>query len=366
MTSERAERVDVAVIGGGLTGLSVAHRVASAGRRVLVLEASERWGGQIWTARPGDLVVEIGAEGFVARSEVMVALARELGIEDRLIDQRTLVSYGWDGGPLVELGPGEAARLLGFQVERDDLGRGVRTFRTGTADVIDALVRSLEACPHAELRARARAHRSTLEPSVRIETSAGPIEAAVVVVATPARAAAQLLEAWGAPARALAAAPLLSSINVTLAYRSAAFPRPLSGSGLVVAERQQEHGLRACAFTSEKLPHRAPAGTALLRVFYRPPDAERDTTPDALWADRAAACVAASLGATEAPTERWVSRWPDALPVFTPAHRDAVRALEAALPPDVILAGSAFHGAGIDAAVRSAFAAAERALVRVG
>lgn len=361
MTATAPERVDVAVVGGGLTGLSVAHRVARASKSVAVLEAGERWGGQIWTARTNELVVEIGAEGFVARSESMVTLARELGIEERLIDQRTLVSYGWDGGPLVELGPGEAARLLGFQVTRDDLGRGVRTFRSGTADVIDALVRSLEASPHVSLRARTSASRVSRG---RVDHAGGMLEAGAVVIATPARIASSLLEAWGAPARALATAPLLSSINVTLAYRAAAFPRPLAGSGLVVAEQRQEHGFRACAFTSEKLPHRAPPGTALLRVFFRPPDAERDGTPDALWAERATACVVASLGATEAPTASWVSRWPDALPVFEQSYRDAVHALEAALPQDVLLAGSAFHGAGIDAAVRSAFTAADRALAQ--
>jgi oxygen-dependent protoporphyrinogen oxidase len=50
-----------------------------------------------------------------------------------------------------------------------------------------------------------------------------------------------------------------------------------------------------------------------------------------------------------------VSRWVDALPVFDDAHRAAVAALERALAPrSIALAGSAFHGSGIDAAVRSA------------
>jgi oxygen-dependent protoporphyrinogen oxidase len=56
----------------------------------------------------------------------------------------------------------------------------------------------------------------------------------------------------------------------------------------------------------------------------------------------------------------WVSIWPDALPVFTPEHRDAVAKLSQALAPhSVFLAGSAFHGSGIDAAVRSANDVAE-------
>jgi oxygen-dependent protoporphyrinogen oxidase len=48
--------------------------------------------------------------------------------------------------------------------------------------------------------------------------------------------------------------------------------------------------------------------------------------------------------------------------VHTPQHRESVAVLERALVgTGVALAGSAFHGSGIDAAVRSAEAAAVRA-----
>jgi oxygen-dependent protoporphyrinogen oxidase len=56
----------------------------------------------------------------------------------------------------------------------------------------------------------------------------------------------------------------------------------------------------------------------------------------------------------------WVSRWPDALPVFDEVYRARVLELEAALRArGVLLAGAAFHGSGIDVAVRSAEAAAK-------
>ena len=58
-----------------------------------------------------------------------------------------------------------------------------------------------------------------------------------------------------------------------------------------------------------------------------------------------------------------MSRWRDALPVFDEGHRERIAALEKALEGrSIVPAGSAFHGAGIDAAVRSAEAAA----IRVG
>ena len=60
-----------------------------------------------------------------------------------------------------------------------------------------------------------------------------------------------------------------------------------------------------------------------------------------------------------------MSRWPDALPVFTDGYQAVVAAAEAALAPHaIVLAGSAFHGAGIDAAVRSGDAAAAATKVR--
>jgi oxygen-dependent protoporphyrinogen oxidase len=51
----------------------------------------------------------------------------------------------------------------------------------------------------------------------------------------------------------------------------------------------------------------------------------------------------------------WVSRWRAALPVFDDAHRTRVAELEGVLRGrGVALAGAAFHGSGIDAAVKSA------------
>src|SRR4051794_22069625 len=114
----------IGIVGGGLAGLTVALRRAAAGDRVLLLEASARLGGQLWTEQRDGFVVEHGAEGFVARSEAVPALAAAVGVAGALIDQRATRSWGYDGAGLVELGPGEAAAFLGFQVPRDELGRG--------------------------------------------------------------------------------------------------------------------------------------------------------------------------------------------------------------------------------------------------
>jgi oxygen-dependent protoporphyrinogen oxidase len=78
--------------------------------------------------------------------------------------------------------------------------------------------------------------------------------------------------------------------------------------------------------------------------------------------ERALEVIAPILGVRGPPLGSWVSRWVDALPVFDDAHRARVRVVEDAVAAQsVFLAGSAFHGAGIDAAALSA----ERAAFRI-
>jgi oxygen-dependent protoporphyrinogen oxidase len=189
----------------------------------------------------------------------------------------------------------------------------------------------------------------------RVEYAAGADEADGVVVATSAAAASRILElAFAAPARALAGAATLSSVTVSLAYARSAVGHPLDGTGFVVVESAQDEGFRACTFASSKLPGRAPADRVFLRVFFRPSESDHGLS-DAEWSARAERSLGRALRLRTSFERSWVSRWRDALPVFDDAHRERVAALEAALRGrGVVLAGSAFHGSGIDAAVKSA------------
>ncbi|WP_437630670.1 protoporphyrinogen/coproporphyrinogen oxidase [Sorangium sp. So ce854] len=353
--------VRVAIVGGGLAGCVVALRRAAAGDRVTLVEASPRLGGQLWTERAGGFVVEHGAEGFIARSEAVPALAGALGIAGDLVGQETLRSFGFDGA-LRELAPGEAASFLGFQVPRDELGRGIRTFRLGMAQLTDALARALAQVDDGRVDVRTSAAVASLARAgggLRLTLAGGgEIDADAAVIATHAAGAAALL---GEPARPLRDAETLSSVTVSLAYPRAAIEHPLDGTGFVVAAGHQAHGFRACTFTTSKFAGRAPAGRVAVRLFFRPEPADLAALDDAAWTARAEASLARVLP-VRGPAERaWVSRWPSALPVSTPAHAARVREVEQALAGSgVLLAGSAFHGSGIDAAVRSAEAAAER------
>jgi protoporphyrinogen/coproporphyrinogen III oxidase len=353
----------IGVIGGGLAGLTVAFRRAEAGDAVLLLEPAARLGGQLWTERAGGFLVEHGAEGFVARSEAVPALAAALGPELHadLVGQMETRSYGFDGGALVALAPGEAAAFLGFQVPRDELGKGIRAFRLGMGQIADALAGALDG--HAELRRGARvAGLAPIEGARwRLGLEGGAVEEVdAVVIATSASAAAGLLaEELGDAGRALGGAATASSCTVTLAYARDAIEHALDGTGFVVAAAQQEHGFRACTFTTSKFPARAPEGHASLRVFFRPSAEDLASLSDDAWTARTEACLRRVFPVRGRPLHAWVTRWPNALPVFQPAHVERVRAVEAALAGrGVLLAGSAFHGAGIDAAVRSAEAAA--------
>src|SRR5688500_15317560 len=101
----------------------------------MLFEAEPRLGGQLFTERTAGFVVERGAEGFVAGSEAVRALAGDLGIESDFTGQLVTRSYAFDGRNLVELMPGEAAELLGFQVARRELGKGIGSFRHGMGEL---------------------------------------------------------------------------------------------------------------------------------------------------------------------------------------------------------------------------------------
>jgi len=345
----------IAVIGAGIAGLTVALRRARVGDEVSLFEANARVGGQLWSETQGGFVIEHGAEGFVARSDVVPPLALEADIANHVVEQLEQRSFRFDGRGLIELAPGEAGRLLGFQVPTDDLGRGIRSFRHGMSELPERLALALGA--QVQLQMRHAIESVTTRPGAVtvLHANGQSLDFDAAVVATTARSAASLLGGGiGAPAYALQESPLLSSLTVTLAYRRDAIAHPLDGTGFIVPEPEQLSGVRAVTFSSSKLPHRAPADHALVRLFFRPSEQDLLTLSDAAWAARAERGLAAALPIHGAAQRAFVSRWANALPVFDAAHRARVAALEAALVGSQIwLAGAAFHGSGIDAAIRS-------------
>lgn len=83
MTSQRPE---IVVVGGGISGLAAARRLAVAGRRVLLLEGSPRLGGKLAASplAPG-FKVDVGAESVLVRRPEAPALISSLGLDERLV-----------------------------------------------------------------------------------------------------------------------------------------------------------------------------------------------------------------------------------------------------------------------------------------
>ena len=95
-TSARAEHV-VAVVGGGITGLAAAWELsARPGVRVVVFEASDRFGGKLRTTPFAGLpAVDEGADAFLARVPEAEALCCELGLGDALVSPATGAAWLW-------------------------------------------------------------------------------------------------------------------------------------------------------------------------------------------------------------------------------------------------------------------------------
>jgi protoporphyrinogen/coproporphyrinogen III oxidase len=91
----------VVVIGGGVSGLTTAYRLAAAGIDVTVREASDRVGGKLGTTPVGDVRLETGADSFVARKPWAVDLCRELGLAGELVSPGAKGAYLWTDRGLV-------------------------------------------------------------------------------------------------------------------------------------------------------------------------------------------------------------------------------------------------------------------------
>src|SRR4029453_7592327 len=77
-------KTTVAVIGGGICGLSAALALHKRGRRYVVLEASDRFGGVIRTETEAGFLLEAGPDSMLAQKPQGIELCRELGLGERL------------------------------------------------------------------------------------------------------------------------------------------------------------------------------------------------------------------------------------------------------------------------------------------
>src|SRR5581483_2806582 len=82
--ANKAEVQSVAVIGGGISGLSCALRLQKLGIPVTLFETEERVGGLIGTVEQNGFLFESGPQSFQG-TETLMDLIRDLGIESELV-----------------------------------------------------------------------------------------------------------------------------------------------------------------------------------------------------------------------------------------------------------------------------------------
>ena len=191
------------------------------------------------------------------------------------------------------------------------------------------------------------------------------LEFDAVIVATPAYRARDLI----APVDAELAAELgqieySGTAIVSLGYDLRQVGHRLDGMGAVVPSIENSPIL-ACSFSSQKYPHRAPAGKTLLRVFVggarRPDLAEM---PDAQLLPLVLEHLRPLLRIEGPPVFCDIAHWPRTMPQYHVGHQQRVARIEArlALLPGLKMAGSAFRGVGLPDCIHGGERAAEQIL----
>jgi oxygen-dependent protoporphyrinogen oxidase len=95
----------IAVIGGGISGLTVAYSLINRREEldVMVFESETRAGGKIWTDRSCGFLCEKGANGFLDNKPKTLALCNDLGISPLRSNKNAKKRFIFSGGVLNEL-----------------------------------------------------------------------------------------------------------------------------------------------------------------------------------------------------------------------------------------------------------------------
>lgn len=94
---------NIAVIGGGISGLCVAYWLKNEGLNVQLFERSNRVGGVIISERSEGFLVDLGPNSTLETSEILTQLVRDLQLEDKKVygNEASANRYILKGGQLV-------------------------------------------------------------------------------------------------------------------------------------------------------------------------------------------------------------------------------------------------------------------------
>ena len=104
----------ISIIGAGISGLSAAYYLKrlnnkySSDLKISIFEQSSHSGGNIYTYKADDFVIEKGADSFITSKPWAVQLCKDLGIENQLIstNDKNRKTYVYFDGKLNELPSG--------------------------------------------------------------------------------------------------------------------------------------------------------------------------------------------------------------------------------------------------------------------
>jgi len=370
----------VCVVGGGISGLVCAQTLTSLSKsynrplRVILLEASQRLGGQIMTenhsVRNTHVTIEAGAEGFVTRSKVFPEVARLAGVpQDQLVNQIRIADneLRWDADSkrwnIEPLEPGIAAQKLGFQVPKQDRGKGIRSFHNGMSALVNAIGENLS-----DVRVGSSVRCIDISDSpYEIETSSKngstTITSDAVVLATPLESIRTILNQTGLDCDL---SPLVHHSHVSVHLLVPVMDHfELPKSFTVPAELQHSlNGLRAVSFVNEKFPDRCEDGYWLFRFYFRP-SSESLAREDVHWRSAAERILSEVYGIGNVMWTSY-SPWVSQLPTISQGYLEDCRTFKEMVASRtnnrIQLVGTEVSGAGLEAAATSGYEAAMKIL----
>ncbi len=260
------------------------------------------------------------------------------------------------------------ARFVEIETKYGSLTRGVlaaprpkgsgsgslfRTLKNGLGQLVDAL------------RPSANVVNGTVEnlerngSGFRAHINGDWIEADHLVLATPAGAAAKLLQPLnGNLAELLQAVPYTSSVTLSLGYRKDTFDHPLNGFGFLVPKRERKL-MAACTWVGNKFSYRVPDAMVLLRCFMGG-DALKETDDSLVEAARAE--LRRIMGIQAVPVFHSIARWPNSMAQYTVGHEKRLQQIEFIVKdtPGLHLAGNAYRGIGLPDCIKAGKEAATR------
>ncbi|MDT0329559.1 protoporphyrinogen oxidase [Nocardiopsis lambiniae] len=132
------EAPHVVVVGGGVSGLTAAHRLTGLGAAVTVIEAADAPGGKLRASPVAGVDVDAGAESVLARRPEALDLIAELGMTDRVVHPGPGTAAVYSRGRVRPLPRGQ---LMGVPGDLRALARSGVLSPLGTARAALDLVR---------------------------------------------------------------------------------------------------------------------------------------------------------------------------------------------------------------------------------